>query len=85
MTNQQHVVLLLTPSTLITVEDVHNLSRNKYRLADRVHSVLFAVSQTLLRLKQTDEGVAIPDKAFIEEVVSGAVEDLAAGRFASQV
>jgi hypothetical protein len=85
MTNQQHIVLLLTPSALITVEDVHKLSRNYYRMADRVRSNLFGVAQTLLRLKQTDEGIPIPNKAFVEEVVSGAAEGIAAGRLASQV
>jgi len=76
MTNHQHVAILLLPAALLTKEDVDFLTNNVGTLRKVVTSKLFLKSANNLHLKQQVDGTVLPDRDYIEEVVSDAAQFL---------
>ena len=77
MTIQEMVTLNLTPVVELTEEDIRLLLQNKPALREVKHSSLFKLAVLHLQLKQDVEGIYVPTRETVEEVVAKASDYLA--------
>ena len=77
MTIQEMVTLLLIPSAELTEEDITNLIQHKSALLEVKDSALYDKAGHWLSMKKEVEGVDIPSRDMVKEVVEGASNYLA--------
>ena len=76
MTIQEMVALNLTPVVELTEEDINLLLENKFALSEVKHSALFELSHKHLYLKKEAEGIEVPTRDTVKEVVESVSDQL---------
>ena len=77
MTIQEMVTLNLTPAAELTDEDINLLIQNKPALTEVQDSELYNLSHLHLNLKKQAEGIEVPSRDVVKEVVAKASDFLA--------
>ena len=69
MTLEQIVTLLLLPAAEYNNEDIDYIIENKPTLMECKHSELYSLSSYHLQLKKEMDGIEIPTREYVSEIV----------------